>query len=233
MNKTFSATLSNLKNIRLFVTNFLNDYELEIKLVNNIKLAVDESVSNIIKHGYKGEDENNKIEIKLELIKKKLSIHLFDNGTPVNQKNIQPRNLKDIKPGGLGSYFINEIMDEVKWETKSKDWVNHLILIKTIYWITYDCANWGFDCWITFNSISTYFQYGSSCKIKKRRYLHSAFILILSNIIKTNYEALAIVCTNTASPTSCWTVQSPSSAQKIVILPSASGAVVASATARI
>jgi len=133
MNKTFSATLSNLKNIRLFVTNFLNDYELEIKLVNNIKLAVDESVSNIIKHGYKGEDENNKIEIKLELIKKKLSIHLFDNGTPVNQKNIQPRNLKDIKPGGLGSYFINEIMDEVKWKTKSKDWVNHLILIKTIY----------------------------------------------------------------------------------------------------
>ena len=133
MNKTFSATLSNLKNIRLFVTNFLNDYELEIKLVNNIKLAVDESVSNIIKHGYKGEDENNKIEIKLELIKKKLSIHLFDNGTPVNQKNIQPRNLKDIKPGGLGSYFINEIMDEVKWETKSKDWVNHLILIKKIY----------------------------------------------------------------------------------------------------
>ncbi|MDA7638209.1 ATP-binding protein [Candidatus Pelagibacter sp.] len=133
MNKIFSATLSNLKNIRLFVTNFLNDYELEMKLINNIKLAVDESVSNIIKHGYKGEDENNKIEIKLELIKKKLSIHLFDNGTPVNQKNIQPRNLKDIKPGGLGSYFINEIMDEVKWETKSKDWVNHLILIKTIY----------------------------------------------------------------------------------------------------
>ncbi|MDA8848722.1 ATP-binding protein [Candidatus Pelagibacter ubique] len=133
MNKTFSATLSNLKNIRLFVTNFLNDYELEMKLINNIKLAVDESVSNIIKHGYKGEDENNKIEIKLELIKKKLSIHLFDNGTPVNQKNIQPRNLKDIKPGGLGSYFINEIMDEVKWETKSKDWVNHLILIKKIY----------------------------------------------------------------------------------------------------
>ena len=133
MNKTFSATLSNLKNIKLFVTNFLNDYELEIKLVNNIKLAVDESVSNIIKHGYKGEDENNKIEIKLELIKKKLSIHLFDNGTPVNQKNIQPRNLKDIKPGGLGSYFINEIMDEVKWKTDSKDWVNHLILIKTIY----------------------------------------------------------------------------------------------------
>ena len=39
MQKSFPATLDNLKNIRLFVTNFLNDYELEIKLVNNIKLA--------------------------------------------------------------------------------------------------------------------------------------------------------------------------------------------------
>ena len=131
MNRTFSATLSNLKNIRLYVTNFLNDCELEIKLVNNIKLAVDESVSNIIKHGYKGEDENNKIEIKLEIIKKKLFIHLFDNGTLVNKKNIQPRNLKDIKPGGLGSYFINEIMDEVKWK-KSDTWINHLTLIKKL-----------------------------------------------------------------------------------------------------
>ena len=51
----------------------------------------------------------------------------------VNQDKIKHRNLEDIKPGGLGSYFINNIMDEVKWETKSKDWVNHLILIKTIY----------------------------------------------------------------------------------------------------
>ena len=77
--------------------------------------------------------KDKEINIKLEISKKKISIHLFDNGTPVNQKNIQPRNLKDIKPGGLGSYFINEIMDEVKWKTDSKDWVNHLILIKTIY----------------------------------------------------------------------------------------------------
>ena len=233
MQKSFPATLDNLKNIRLFLINFLKDHQIENRTAKEIELAVDEAASNIIKHGYKIEDKNNKIEIKLEIVKKKLFVHLFDNAVPVNQDKIKHRNLEDIKPGGLGSYFINNIMDEVKWETKSKDWVNHLILIKTIYWITYDCANWGFDCWITFNSISTYFQYGSSCKIKKRRYLHSAFILILSNIIKTNYEALAIVCTNTSSPTSCWTVQSPSSAQKIVILPSASGAVVASATARI
>ena len=133
MRKSFPATFDNLKNIRLFLNNFLKDNQIENRTAKEIELAVDEAASNIIKHGYKIEDKNNKIEIKLEIVKKKLFVHLFDNAVPVNQDKIKHRNLEDIKPGGLGSYFINNIMDEVKWETKSKDWVNHLILIKTIY----------------------------------------------------------------------------------------------------
>jgi len=134
MQKSFPATLDNLKNIRLFLINFLKDHQIENRTVKEIELAADEAASNIIKHGYNIENKNNKIEIKLEIIKKKLFVHLFDNAVPVNQDKIKHRNLEDIKPGGLGSYFINNIMDEVKWETKSKDWINHLILIKKIYW---------------------------------------------------------------------------------------------------
>lgn len=133
MQKSFPATLDNLKNIRLFLINFLKDHKIENKIIKEVELAVDEAASNIIKHGYNIENKNNKIEIKLEIIKKKLFVHLFDNAVPVNQDKIKHRNLEDIKPGGLGSYFINNIMDEVKWETKSKDWINHLILIKKIY----------------------------------------------------------------------------------------------------
>jgi len=133
MRKSFPATFDNLKNIRLFLNNFLKDNQIENRTAKEIELAADEAASNIIKHGYNIENKNNKIEIKLEIIKKKLFVHLFDNAVPVNQDKIKHRNLEDIKPGGLGSYFINNIMDEVKWETKSKDWVNHLILIKTIY----------------------------------------------------------------------------------------------------
>ena len=133
MRKSFPATLDNLKNIRLFLNNFLKDNQIENITAKEIELAVDEAASNIIKHGYNIENKNNKIEIKLEIIKKKLFVHLFDNAVPVNQDKIKHRNLEDIKPGGLGSYFINNIMDEVKWEAKSKDWINHLILIKKIY----------------------------------------------------------------------------------------------------
>ena len=131
MRKSFPATFDNLKNIRLFLNNFLKDNQIENITAKEIVLAVDEAASNIIKHGYKIEDKNNKIEIKLEIVKKKLFVHLFDNAVPVNQDKIKHRNLEDIKPGGLGSYFINNIMDEVKWK-KSDKWVNHLTLIKNI-----------------------------------------------------------------------------------------------------
>ena len=134
MRKSFPATLDNLKNIRLFLINFLKDHQIENRTAKEIELAVDEAASNIIKHGYKIEDKNNKIEIKLEIVKKKLFVHLFDNAIPVNQEKIKHRNLEDIKPGGLGSYFINNIMDEIKWE-KSKNWINHLKMIKKIYQI--------------------------------------------------------------------------------------------------
>mgnify|MGYP001255875099 FL=1 len=133
MKKSYPATLSNLKKIRATIKDFLKIYEVDLKIIKNIQLAVDEAVTNIIKHAYKGENKNNIIKIELEFKNKIFLIHLYDNGIKVDKKNIKPRSLDNIKPGGLGSYFINEIMDEVKWKTDSKDWVNHLILIKTIY----------------------------------------------------------------------------------------------------
>ena len=91
----------------------------------------DEAVTNIIKHSYKEENKKNIIEVELEFLENKVIIHLYDNGTPVNEEKIKPRELSDVKPGGLGTYFINKIMDEVRWK-KSDKWVNHLTLIKNI-----------------------------------------------------------------------------------------------------
>ena len=130
MQKSFPATLDNLKNIRLFLTSFLKDHNVEDIIINQIELGVDEAVSNIIKHSYKGESKDKEINIKLEISKKKISIHLFDNEDPADPKKIKPRDLKEIKTGGLGTHFIQEVMDEVKWKNKSKGWANHLTLVK-------------------------------------------------------------------------------------------------------
>ena len=131
MKKSFSATFDNLKNIRSMLVDFLNNRKLQVKEIKEIELGTDEAVTNIIKHSYKEESKKNIIEVELEFLENKLIIHLYDNGTPVNEKKIKPRELSDVKPGGLGTYFINKIMDEVIWNSSDK-WVNHLILVKYI-----------------------------------------------------------------------------------------------------
>ena len=47
-------------------------------------------------------------------------------------ENIQHRQLDDIKPGGLGTFFIKQIMDGAVFKKDQKGWVNHLILTKKI-----------------------------------------------------------------------------------------------------
>ena len=131
MKKSFSATFDNLKNIRSMLVDFLNNHKLQVKEIKEIELGTDEAVTNIIKHSYKEENKKNIIQIELEFSENKVIVHLYDNGTPVNEEKIKPRDLNDVKPGGLGTYFINKIMDEVRWKNSDK-WVNHLMLVKYI-----------------------------------------------------------------------------------------------------
>ena len=45
---------------------------------------------------------------------------------------IKPRKIDDVKPGGLGTFFIQQIMDAVVFKEGEKPWINHLILTKKI-----------------------------------------------------------------------------------------------------
>ena len=45
---------------------------------------------------------------------------------------IRHRKIDDIKPGGLGTFFIQQIMDAVVFKEGEKPWINHLILSKKI-----------------------------------------------------------------------------------------------------
>ncbi len=79
-----------------------------------IVLAVDEACSNIIKHAYLG-DTNQTIGIFCNYDDARLEICLRDRGRPVDARCVRPRNLDDIRPGGLGTHFIGSIMDEVDY----------------------------------------------------------------------------------------------------------------------
>jgi anti-sigma B factor antagonist/serine/threonine-protein kinase RsbW len=95
-------------------------------------MAVDEWCTNIIEHGYNGEDEHNRIEITCENKKNYVSIMIVDESPPFDPTSLSveepSRFLEEREPGGLGWFFIRKIMDEVHYEYR--DGRNCLTMIK-------------------------------------------------------------------------------------------------------
>lgn len=95
---------------------------------NAITLAVNEAVTNIIRHAYRCE-KDRPILINCALLDDRLEIVLRDFGIKPDIKKIKSRDLNDVKPGGLGVHIIKSTMDVVKYDNSVKD-ENQLTLIK-------------------------------------------------------------------------------------------------------
>jgi len=50
----------------------------------------------------------------------------------VDVSKVKPRDLEDIRPGGLGTHFIREVMDEVEFLRPPNDSGNILRMVKRI-----------------------------------------------------------------------------------------------------
>jgi len=131
--KDFVVDSSNLKEVRTFSRNVFEKINLPQEQKDELVLAIAEAAQNIVKHAYKGvEETTDTMQIKISLKDGDLEIGFFDKGKPVVPQNIQHRKLDDIKPGGLGTFFIKQIMDGAVFKKDQKGWVNHLILTKKI-----------------------------------------------------------------------------------------------------
>ena len=131
--KDFVVHSSNLNEVRIFSRKVFEKINLPQEQKDELVLAIAEAAQNIVKHAYKGvEETNDKMQIKISFKDNQLEIGFFDKGKPVIPENIQHRKLDDIKPGGLGTFFIKQIMDEAIFKKNQKGWVNHLVLTKTI-----------------------------------------------------------------------------------------------------
>ena len=131
--KDFTVSTSSLKEVRVFSREVFEKINIPQEQKDELVLAIAEAAQNIVKHGYKDiESTTDKMQIRISLKSGELEIGFFDKGKPVVPGNIQHRKLDDIKPGGLGTYFIKQIMDEAVFKKDQKGWVNHLVLSKKI-----------------------------------------------------------------------------------------------------
>jgi phosphoserine phosphatase RsbU/P len=110
----FTARAKELKTTRGRVEPWLLNAGLQKAVASDIVLVIDEACQNIIRHAYGG-DYAEKIELKIIRQADKILIHLRDFADRIDVAAIKPRALDDVKPGGLGTHFITEIMDEVDY----------------------------------------------------------------------------------------------------------------------
>ena len=130
--KAFLVNSSSLKDVRSFCREVFDKLHIQEDLKDELVLAIAEAAQNIVKHAYNNEETEDKMEIKISVSNGHLEIGFFDKGRPVEKDKIRHRKIDDIKPGGLGTFFIQQIMDAVVFKEGEKPWINHLILSKNL-----------------------------------------------------------------------------------------------------
>ena len=97
----------------------------------DIVMAVDEACQNIIRHAYGG-DPDGEIRLEIDRREGELVLSLFDLGRQVDPKQVKPRDLDDLRPGGLGTHLIREAMDRADFLRPPSGRGNLLRMVKRI-----------------------------------------------------------------------------------------------------
>ena len=99
----------------------------EKKTTEEILLAVDEALTNIIRHAYQGKP--GKMMVSVAATADKVEIVLEDWGQKFDPTQVPSPELPRHKPGGLGIHFIRTIMDQMIYDDQGPAG-NRLRLIK-------------------------------------------------------------------------------------------------------
>ena len=84
-------------------------------MVRQMVLAVDEACTNVIRHAYE-QLPGKRIVLTFLIREELLEIQVRDFGKPPDPDALKPRDLRDVRPGGLGLHFIQSAMDEIRYE---------------------------------------------------------------------------------------------------------------------
>ena len=100
-------------------------------LTDKLVIALNEACMNVIQHAYKFDDSG---VINLEILNNdsEIQFRLTDEAELIDLSKVEPRDLDDVRPGGLGVHFIREIMDTCDMGHLADGKGNYLEMKKTI-----------------------------------------------------------------------------------------------------
>lgn len=124
------ADLGQLSKIREFVVDSATELGVDPAAFDDLRLAVDEAVTNILTHGYEGSGE---IELELSAGGSDLIVRLRDQAPPFDATLLEPADPRPAeeseKPGGFGLFLIKNAMDDLRY--RNLDNGNELTMIKS------------------------------------------------------------------------------------------------------
>ncbi|MCX7876841.1 MAG: ATP-binding protein [Melioribacteraceae bacterium] len=101
------------------VKEFLAKEKVESHILSGVDICLTEALNNIIKHAYKGE-QNNPIEVIVSKDSNQLELLLIDCGRPrdnfvIKDLEFDPNDIENLPEGGMGLYLIKQLMDEINY----------------------------------------------------------------------------------------------------------------------
>lgn len=122
---------SEFASIREFIRRCASCAGFDEVTANQIVLAIDEAVTNIYRHGY-GECRGQEIGLHVYREEDSCFFEIIDHANCVDPEKIKSRNLEDIRPGGLGVYLMQSVMDDFRLDQSPEGKGNRWIFRKKI-----------------------------------------------------------------------------------------------------
>lgn len=113
LHQRFAAQSERLRQVREWVRDTAIANGMSEEQTRRVVIGVNEACMNIITHAY--QEKQGDIELDILRDAAMLIFQLTDFAKTVDCSTIKSRDLDDIRPGGLGVHFIQEVMDEVSY----------------------------------------------------------------------------------------------------------------------
>ena len=124
---------SEIRRLAAAVKDLGREHSLSEAMVGDIRLALEEVVTNIIMHGY-DDDEEHEIELRFAASPERIAVTVLDDARAFNPlDHPEPKadaNFDELEIGGIGILLIRRVMDHVEYTREGGR--NVLVLAKRL-----------------------------------------------------------------------------------------------------
>lgn len=110
---SFNANPLNTRVARAALKSFLMQHDAPEEDVWDIEIAVNEALTNVIRHTYKY-DQTKIIKMSILWDERSVEVLIRDFGEHVDPKSLQPRIPNPEREGGFGLFIIHRVFDSVE-----------------------------------------------------------------------------------------------------------------------